>query len=90
MASIFFQSSKEFTSEIPTEVVANAMISKFEALIDELYKNGMKRFLLDCVHINLETFYSHVLCWYLPSIIKEVAPSINLDQASSQWRTLKS
>ena len=70
-ANRFLQNSNKFMNKTPKETVANAMISKFETLSDKLYKNDINKFLSDCVHDNLETFYSHVLRWYLPEIIKK-------------------
>ena len=70
-ANVFLNSS-EFTSNTPKDTIGNAMIIEFERLNSDLYNFGMKTFLSDRVHGDLETFYSHVLRWYLPDIIKRV------------------
>ena len=71
-ANVFLNnnSTNEFTESTPKETIGHAMIIELEQLNSQLYNNGIKTFRSDRVHGDLETFYSHVLRWYLPDIIK--------------------
>ena len=67
-----FLNTQQFTSETERVNIGNAMINKFTELSKNLYNQGMETYLSDCVHGDLETFYAHVLWWYLPEIVKTV------------------
>ena len=72
-ANVFLNNStNEFTESTPKETIGHAMIIELEQLNSQLYNNGTKTLLLYCVSGDLETFYLHVLRWYLPGIIKRV------------------